>query len=746
VLEFSRQDNTAFQTFKAEAAQALEEDPSLTRLDCLNPVKAIAPCFNTSPVGVGIDAAWERYLGYPTQHRFYSRGVRDSLSVPFEWLAGRGRTLAIPSDVYPVYRQIANKSGVAFSAYPTLPEFDLAAALAATEGSLLLTAPLTSLGRDVTSQEVAALEGWLREDPERLLILDRVYDYGGGTDIGRLIATGQAAVCWSLSKAFLSPWVMGFTAVPEELASLQGQEPDMTKAAALLTRYRDFPTEQSSVFRYRWRKIMPLLVSLDPDWRPPKTGYLSVLRARQSELLSRGVLAVPGAVYEASGDVSVVSCLHESLAFDGARSVARYHATVLSNFARGYDKYSRTYDKSGVPESRFPDQFHLLEEDDLGIGIAKAGSLRDKLGGGRLVVLRTSVPEHTLQPNERTGLGEWVAGGQIEVDGVFDEQLRPLSVEDTYAESLEANGGLRRWRDVKPRSFSVLPVTSACQARCAFCFSHSSVSEDQPHGRLPLARVEEMSVRAADLGAERFVITGGGEPTLLAHDAMLEIIRAGARHFAKTVLITNGHTLGNAADEDRLRMLHEYREAGLTVLSVSRHDADRNSAIMGVDTHSERIAESMRHVEGLTLRWVCVLQKAGVADETRLRHYLDWVADTGAEEVCFKELYVATSRESLYSLTEYNQWSRGQQVPMSLVLRFLEHQGAERLTELPWGAPIYALPWKGKCLRIAVYTEPSVYWERSHGVCRSWNLMSDGTCFANLETAESKVAEVSQSR
>jgi molybdenum cofactor biosynthesis enzyme MoaA len=737
--ELTRQYNPTFMAFKEQAAREIAADPDLVRLDCLNPIKAIAHSFDSSPTSIGADDAWTRHLGHPVHHRFHSRGVRDSLRVLLGWLARQGRSIALPCDIYPVYRQIADMVGVTFSTYPTLPAFDIAAALTCADDSLLVTAPLSPLGRDLTDEEVAALAAWLLERPERLLILDRVYDYGSGADIEPLLATGQAAVCWSLSKTFLSPLVMGFTVVPEHLAHLCGQEPDAEQAAAILTRHQDFPREQVSIFEHRWRNLTPLLSSLDPDWYPPATGYLSILRLSHAELLTRGVLAVPGTVYEAGDRISVVSCLHESLAFDDTKIVSRYHVTVLPNFARGYDKYSRTYNKIHIPESRFPDRFYLLKETDLSIGIAKAGRLRDRLGGGQLVVLQTSVPNHTLQPNERNGLGEYVSGSKIEVDGVFDEDLRPLLVEDVYADSLLANGGLYEWTDVRPRSLSVLPIAHACQARCAFCFSHSSVSLDQMQSQLPQARVEEICLQATAVGATRFVITGGGEPTLLPHDKLVDLMRTGAIHFPKIVMITNGHMLGNASDTERLRILCEYRDAGLTVLSVSRHDADRNLDIMGIDTRSERIAGSMRDVQGLTLRWVCVLQKGGVADEASLRRYLDWVAETEVTEVCFKELYVTVSRESLYSLTEYNNWSRDRQVPMSLVLRFLEQQGAERIAELPWGAPIYRLQWKDWWMNVAVYTEPSVFWERSQGICRSWNLMADGTCLANLETESSVV-------
>jgi hypothetical protein len=36
-------------------------------------------------------------------------------------------------------------------------------------------------------------------------------------------------------------------------------------------------------------------------------------------------------------------------------------------------------------------------------------------------------------------------------------------------------------------------------------------------------------------------------------------------------------------------------------------------------------------------------------------------------------------------------------------------------------------------MRVAAYTEPSLFWERSRGLARSWNVMSDGTCLASLE-------------
>ena len=67
-----------------------------------------------------------------------------------------------------------------------------------------------------------------------------------------------------------------------------------------------------------------------------------------------------------------------------------WHVTVLSNFARGYDKYARVYSKAGIPESTFSDRFFLLRDEELDIGIRKAGALLAKLAlpGDRLTPIK----------------------------------------------------------------------------------------------------------------------------------------------------------------------------------------------------------------------------------------------------------------------------------------------------------------------------------------------------------------------
>ncbi|MES2791955.1 MAG: radical SAM protein, partial [Planctomycetota bacterium] len=663
----------------------------------------------------------------------FSLGVRDSLHDIFTWLNQRGVIVDIPADVYPVYLMIAKQVGLKFNLYPTLPTYDTNAFRSET---VLITAPLVPSGRDLHAEDITALLAWLGQSRRRLLIIDRVYDYNNDAVVQPLIDSGQAIVCFSLSKTFLTPLTMGMAIVPPQMESVLQKPlpPDVNQAKVLLTKYKDFPDKQQAIFQYRWNRLQAAVGCM-----PPETGYLAVMPVNHQELLQRNVLAIPGEVFGSGNDVSILTCLHETNAHGDIETVDRYHVTVLSNFSKGYDKYSRSYSKAGIPESTFPNRFYLLD-DDLEIGFSKVRKLLSKTPlGDHPIVLRTKVKNCELYPNRRNGLGAYLNRNWIEVDAVLDENLAEIEVEDAYAASLALNV-LLPWSKIKPRSVSILPIANACQAKCDFCFSHSSVSDDQQQGELVLAKLEKVCARGAAEGAKRLVITGGGEPTLLSHRKLLEVIRIGKQYFQTLVLITNGYKMGHASDADRCQWLHDYQEAGLAVLSVSRHSHDRNAEIMHLDTKSELIAQTWRQGSfSMELRWVCVLQQQGVRDDATLVDYLNWAAETGVRQICFKELYVAATRESEYFESKYNIWSRDNQVHMAIVLNFLIQHQAQKVAELPWGSPIYVLNWKNRKLQIAVYTEPSVFWERTQGLCRSWNLMADGTCYANLETKDSQI-------
>jgi molybdenum cofactor biosynthesis enzyme MoaA len=429
-----------------------------------------------------------------------------------------------------------------------------------------------------------------------------------------------------------------------------------------------------------------------------------------------------------------------------------YYVTVLSNLVRAYDKYARVYDKCKILESTFPNQFFLLSSHEIYIGISKASSLLRKMrhAGDRLIALETHAYADELHPNLRTGHGRFMERSWIKVDAVhFLEDsgaLVGVRTEEACAHSLQLHiRGNEEYEHLMPRSLSILPIAKACQARCPFCFSKASVSADTPSKPIDWQRIAEVLQQGRLRGAGRVVITGGGEPSLLGDGDLDRLIREAAATFSKVVLISNGFKWGSMAQQARATALRRLDDAGLSVLAVSRHhfDSGRNAELMNLATHSEEIAKTWLSARSslsrLKLRWICVLQHGGIENRELLERYLDWAVEGGVEEICFKELYVSTSTESEYYDQAANEWSARNQVALRLVVDLARDAGWDLVEKLPWGAPIFEGLWRGQVVRIAAYTEPSLFWELTNGICRSWNLMADGRCLASLEDRRSEV-------
>jgi organic radical activating enzyme len=455
----------------------------------------------------------------------------------------------------------------------------------------------------------------------------------------------------------------------------------------------------------------------------------------------------------------------------GSEVTPMYHVTTLSNFIKGYDKYSRNYSKSNIPESTFADRFFLLHAHQLPIGVEKAYKLLMKLNieGDKLLILHTNIKtphdpttgfadhketeENFLVPHPK---GQYVQRNWITISDLSilstesTSTLTGISVEEAASLSLHLQQKLQSYQKVAPRSVSIMPIAKGCQAKCPFCFSKGSVSNDMKQQRMYEDKIEAVLQAAYNRGAERAVITGGGEPFMLPFPRLLKLISQCSSKFSTVCAISNGYYLSQLEDSARLDALKSLDKAGLTVLSLSRHAVteDENEKVMWLRTESHKVAESWRQamdrndLKSLTrLRWVCVLQKGGIDSTEKMHEYVSFVINSGASEICFKELYVSTTVESVYHDNQSNVWSAAHQVPLSLVLEFCEINGFVRIGELPWGAPIYEGVYgnSGRAIKIAAYTEPSVFWERTQGLCRSWNYMANGDVLASLEDKDSQV-------
>jgi hypothetical protein len=427
-----------------------------------------------------------------------------------------------------------------------------------------------------------------------------------------------------------------------------------------------------------------------------------------------------------------------------------YHVTVLSNFARAFDKYLGRYRKSAIPESSYPNEFYVLPRSELQIGIAKASQLHSKLKipNDTLIALESSLTLGDVQPNARNGAGfVWpfpdLPVTQVRVVGAEGQLTATMSLDEAMANSLALHAdAFIPYTAIKPRSLSFLPIARGCQAACPFCFSEASASADQKQTKPDWDAISRWIHLARERGAERVVITGGGEPTLSRWEDLLHLIRASRARFEKIVLITNGVKLARQEKTATCAALSEMHDSGLSVLAVSRHhfSDDINTKLMRLETRTPALlkayAGNRMSLGRLKLRLVCVLQRGGVESIADIDNYVAWAASFGVEEICFKELYVSTSQESFYHSHETNAWSAENRVPLSLVHEWAAGRNYEILSQLPWGAPIFGSPGQ-EAVRVAAYTEPSLFWERRNGIARSWNVMADGSCLASLEDRRS---------
>lgn len=293
----------------------------------------------------------------------------------------------------------------------------------------------------------------------------------------------------------------------------------------------------------------------------------------------------------------------------------------------------------------------------------------------------------------------------------------------TLSPGTPATGGdrtTRGWQNCRFLTCSVLPVRMACNCRCPFCFSKSSLSalrRDSVDWRL--LDLESYFAFAQARGASRLVLTGGGEPLLRA-DAVIDIIHRGKRFFDEVASFTNGSLMTR-------ELAHALNDAGLSYVCYSRHHFDdrENRCLMG--EAAPALARFFEAVGGTTVRATCVMTRGYIDSERLVWRYIDRLSQFGVRQFTFKHTYVAYER-SVFGGSVEDQWAAEHRIAFD---PFAGH--GEVVGVLPWGPAIRRLG----DLQVCYYHEPAPTWEQEHQLCRSVNLLSDATVYASLEDQSS---------
>jgi aspartate/methionine/tyrosine aminotransferase len=239
-------------------------------------------------------------------------GVRHGLGLIFKVLAQAKQRVALPRDVYPVYWRIAFEAGLEGVGVETFPCFELQAILDASANSgtsvVMLPFPLKLQGRHWTEEEVDQAVTWLREEPQRRLILDGVYSFGLSLDTltNRLVETDQVIYLDSVSKGWLHELVLGVAIVPERdldiyadaFRSLQLSQANLFRARELLSSFQHFPRQLTGEIETKRSTLLGLLNGTGRRVLPAVQGYFLAIEGSASLLLEEHrLLTVPATVF-----------------------------------------------------------------------------------------------------------------------------------------------------------------------------------------------------------------------------------------------------------------------------------------------------------------------------------------------------------------------------------------------------------------------------------------------------------------
>jgi hypothetical protein len=257
---------------------------------------------------------WCKAMGIPSLARMTlaSEGVRHSLQVIFALLAKSGAAVAIPTDVYPVYWQLAAAADLRVVGFETFPQFDLFKILdaAAEAGAhhVLLPQPLKLHGRLWTDREVAIAKDWLCTGAQRRIILDGVYRFGVPLDsvTKRLMETDQVVFLDSLSKGWLHERIFGAAVIPERDASIYTETfrnlptslSKLSVACELIERFSEIPFQVSREIDAQRVKVQARVARVSSQTLPVERGYFLPIECSTERLLTESsIVTIPASVF-----------------------------------------------------------------------------------------------------------------------------------------------------------------------------------------------------------------------------------------------------------------------------------------------------------------------------------------------------------------------------------------------------------------------------------------------------------------
>lgn len=263
------------------------------------------------------------YLGLPRENykprTLVSQGVRYSLSLIFRQLASVPDRLRLwlPSDVYPVYGQLAQETGVDFDTYAARAGIPWERLEHHFGWCLLVCDPLKPWGTRLSAPDWDRIVDLARAT-DSLVLIDGAYDLALSPALrAHLDAEAPIAFLGSLSKGWLAPLRGGV--VVANTATTHAWRPFFQQASknevmtreayAALTDVLDRPAEVAVVVNDARSRLLTKMRQMGVVVKDPGHGYFVVSDLSPETWWTKGVLAIPPSVFGSAGSGSVLSAL-----------------------------------------------------------------------------------------------------------------------------------------------------------------------------------------------------------------------------------------------------------------------------------------------------------------------------------------------------------------------------------------------------------------------------------------------------
>ena len=272
---------------------------------------------------------------------------------------------------------------------------------------------------------------------------------------------------------------------------------------------------------------------------------------------------------------------------------------------------------------------------------------------------------------------------------------------------------------MKIQTFSIVVGTSACDANCPFCISHTTGFDQIPKNRDINWRNFDKACKLAQLaGTTTVLLTGKGEPSLYPQEILL-YVRTAADHFPFIELQTNAIRIGHLAQGNPnkatpldISILKRWFDAGLNTIAISVVDilTENNQKVYHEDYPDLSKTIDLLHEIGFTVR-LCVMMQNGMVDNPdRVHDVVNFCRSRRVAQLTMRPIrrpilpVLSGNKEADY--VDQNGLSQRQ---IDVIADYIETAGTHISTIMNGGhaAKVYDILGQNLCLSDCLTVEPS---------------------------------------